>query len=335
MNNKLFKKFIEFGIGNLIVLITGFISSPIITRLILPEEFGKFSMFNTLTSLFLFILMLGLDQSYIRFFYEEDEEVRGKLLVRVVKISMIVNIILSLIQLMDFSIKEKLTKVEPEEKFKRYIQGIKQNSFRLLRLSNNIIDMTKIDSGLYSLHKTNCNIVNLIDNIVDSISQYVENKGIELIFDPACEEVITACDKDKVQRIILNIISNSIKYIEGKGKILIRLNIENNCVVISVKDNGIGISKENLGTIFEKFKQVDSTFTRKVEGSGIGLSLVKSLVEMHDGDIYIESEEGKGTNVAFYLPIVILDNIDKNEVILGDYLEENRGWKIEFADIYD
>ena len=97
MNNKLFKKFIEFGIGNLIVLITGFISSPIITRLILPEEFGKFSMFNTLTSLFLFILMLGLDQSYIRFFYEEDEEVRGKLLVRVVKLSMIVNIILSLI----------------------------------------------------------------------------------------------------------------------------------------------------------------------------------------------------------------------------------------------
>ena len=77
MNNKLFKKFIEFGIGNLIVLITGFISSPIITRLILPEEFGKFSMFNTLTSLFSFILMLGLDQSYIRFFYEEDEELRG------------------------------------------------------------------------------------------------------------------------------------------------------------------------------------------------------------------------------------------------------------------
>lgn len=97
MNNKLFKNFIEFGIGNLIVLITGFISSPIITRLILPEEFGKFSMFNTLTSLFLFILMLGLDQSYIRFFYEEDEELRGKLLVRVVNLSMIVNIILSLI----------------------------------------------------------------------------------------------------------------------------------------------------------------------------------------------------------------------------------------------
>ena len=245
------------------------------------------------------------------------------------------NIILSLIQLMDLSIKEKVAKVEPEEKFERYIEEIKQNSFRLLRLSNNIIDMTKIDSGLYSLHKTNCNIVNLLDGIVDSISEYVKDRGIELIFDPACEEVITACDKEKVQRIILNLISNSIKYGESKGKILISLNVENNCVVIGVKDNGIGIPKENLGTIFEKFKQVDSTFTRKVEGSGIGLSLVKSLVEMHDGDIYIESEEGKGTNVVFYLPIIVLDNVDEKEIIQGEQLEECRGWKVEFADIYD
>ncbi len=242
------------------------------------------------------------------------------------------NIILSLIQLMDFSIKEKVTKVDPEEKFEKYIEGIKQNSFRLLRLSNNIIDMTKIDSGLYSLHKTNCNIVSLIDDIVDSISQYVKSKGIDLIFDPACEEVITACDKDKIERIILNIISNSIKYIDGRGKILIRLIVENNCVVISVKDTGIGIPKENLETIFEKFKQVDDTLTRKVEGSGIGLSLVKSLVELHDGDIYIESEEGKGTTVSFYLPIIVLDKDDKSSEI---HLDESKSWKIEFADIYD
>ena len=233
---------------------------------------------------------------------------------------------------MDFSIKEKVTKVEPEEKFEKYIEGIKQNSFRLLRLSNNIIDMTKIDSGLYSLHKTNCNIVTLIDDIVDSISQYVKCRGIELVFDPACEEVITACDRDKIERIILNIISNSIKYIEGRGKILIKLAVENNCVVISVQDTGIGISRENLETIFEKFKQVDATLTRKVEGSGIGLSLVKSLIELHDGDIYIESEEGKGTKVSFYLPIIILDKDENNSEV---YLEENRGWKIEFADIYD
>ncbi|BFK82374.1 oligosaccharide flippase family protein [Clostridium baratii] len=95
MDNKLFKKFIEFGIGNFIVLITGFISSPIITRLILPEEFGKFSMFNTLASLFIFILILGLDQSYIRFFYEEDEELRSKLLIETVKLPIIINLLLS------------------------------------------------------------------------------------------------------------------------------------------------------------------------------------------------------------------------------------------------
>lgn len=100
MNNKLLKKFAEFGIGNLLVLVSGFISSPIITRLIMPEEFGKFSMFNTVTSLFLFVLLLGLDQSYIRFFYEEDEEARSYLLRKSVKMTMIVNLVLSLIILL-------------------------------------------------------------------------------------------------------------------------------------------------------------------------------------------------------------------------------------------
>ena len=103
-------------------------------------------------------------------------------------------------------------------------------------------------------------------------------------------------------------------------------------MVISVEDNGIGISKENLDIIFERFKQVDSTFTRKVEGSGIGLSLVKSLVEMHDGEIYVESEEGKGTKVKFYLPILILD---EEETVFEHNLNENNVWRIEFADIYD
>ena len=99
MNSSLLKKFIEFGMGNLIVLITGFISSPIITRLVLPEELGKFSMFNTLTSLFLFIILCGLDQTYIRFFYEEKEELRGGLLIRAIKIPLLINLVLSLILL--------------------------------------------------------------------------------------------------------------------------------------------------------------------------------------------------------------------------------------------
>ncbi len=99
MNNSLLKKFIEFGMGNFIVLITGFISSPIITRLVRPEELGKFSMFNTLTSLFLFIILCGLDHTYIRFFYEEKEESRGGLLIRAIKLPLLINLVLSLILL--------------------------------------------------------------------------------------------------------------------------------------------------------------------------------------------------------------------------------------------
>ncbi len=99
MNNGLLKKFIEFGMGNFIVLITGFISSPIITRLVLPEELGKFSLFNTLTNLFLFIILCGLDHAYIRFFYEEKEDARGRLLISIIKIPLMINFMLSLVLL--------------------------------------------------------------------------------------------------------------------------------------------------------------------------------------------------------------------------------------------
>lgn len=95
--NNLLKKFIEFAFGNGIALILGFISSPIITRLVIPEEFGKFSMFNTITNLILILVMLGLDQSYVRFFYEEDEEVRGNLLTKSIKYPLVVNLFISLI----------------------------------------------------------------------------------------------------------------------------------------------------------------------------------------------------------------------------------------------
>ena len=97
MNNGLLKKFIEFGMGNFIVLITGFISSPIITRLVMPDELGKFSLFNTLTNLFLFIILCGLDQAYIRFFYEEREDSRGRLLINIIKIPLMINFVLSII----------------------------------------------------------------------------------------------------------------------------------------------------------------------------------------------------------------------------------------------
>lgn len=99
MNTGLLKKFIEFGIGNFIVLVTGFISSPIITRLVLPEELGKFSLFNTLTSLFLVVILCGLDHTYVRYFFEEKENLRGKLLIQTIKMPIFINLILSILLL--------------------------------------------------------------------------------------------------------------------------------------------------------------------------------------------------------------------------------------------
>ena len=99
MNKNLFKKFMEYGIGSIITLLLGFISSPIITRLISPEENGKFSMFSTCTDLLLVIVLLGLDQSYVRYYYEEDENNRGRLLRKCIGIPLIVNIFAGIIMI--------------------------------------------------------------------------------------------------------------------------------------------------------------------------------------------------------------------------------------------
>ncbi|WP_061996409.1 PAS domain S-box protein [Clostridium sp. ATCC 25772] len=216
----------------------------------------------------------------------------------------------------------------------RYMKSIRQNSYRLLRLVNNFIDITKIDAGYYKLHLGNYNIVSVIEDITLSVAEYVENKGIELIFDTNVEEQIIACDPDKVERIMLNLLSNAIKYTDENGKIQVNFISKEDKIVVSVKDNGVGISKENLNIIFDRFKQDDNAFKKRCEGSGIGLSLVKSLVNMHGGDIFVLSEINNGAEFIFDIPIKLIEGefIEKEDNnLLNSKIEK---CNIEFSDIY-
>ncbi len=181
--------------------------------------------------------------------------------------------------------------------------SIKQNCYRLLRLVNNIIDMSKLDNGYYDIKFGNYNIVSVVEDITMSILGYINDKGIELTFDTEMEEEVIACDPDKIERIVLNLLSNAIKYTEDGGKIYVNIEKDNKNVYISVIDSGIGIPEKKLNTIFERYAQVDNKLTRKFNGSGIGLSLVKSLVKMHQGDIYVESRVNEGTKFTIKLPI--------------------------------
>lgn len=243
-----------------------------------------------------------------------------------------VNVIFSALQLINSNI-HNLTKTENLNK--KYMPVMKQNCYRLIRLINNLIDVTKIDAGYFQLSLSNVDIVALVENITMSIAEYIENKGISLIFDTEVEEKIIACDADKIERIILNLISNAVKFTEAGGSIIVKIIERERNVIISVKDTGIGISKENQKFIFNRFIQVDKSFARRNEGSGIGLSLVKSLVELHNGEIRVKSELKKGSEFIITLPSSLSDNsitnFSNNNYRIQDNVEKIN---IEFSDIY-
>lgn len=244
------------------------------------------------------------------------------------------NIILASLQIIHQNLSNNNIIVSDDFNFNKYISSIKQNSYRLLRLANNLIDITKIDTGHYEIHKKNCNIVSIIEDITLSVAQYINDKNIELLFDTSIEELIICCDPDKIERIMLNLLSNAVKYTDSNGFINVNIDTTDTDVIISVKDTGIGISKENQSIIFERFMQVDDTLTRKCEGSGIGLSLVKSLVEMHGGKITVYSIEDVGSEFTFILPKTVIPN---STVIykLDDYSHSKvEKCIIEFSDIH-
>lgn len=244
------------------------------------------------------------------------------------------NIILSTIQMVNYGVENKSINIDSTLNMKKYIKSIKQNSYRLLRLANNIIDMTKIDAGYYNVNLENCDIVSLVEDIITLVAEYVKGKNISITFDTEVEEFIIACDPEKIERILLNLISNSIKYTDKHGKIEVVLYIKD-YVCVSVKDNGIGIAKEELDIIFNRFMQVDNIFTRKVEGSGIGLSIVKSLVEMHQGKIDVVSKLGKGSKFTFMLPIKKIEEQDNKKATKANLSSKIEKCNIEFSDIYE
>lgn len=211
------------------------------------------------------------------------------------------NVILGTVQLIEFYYKKGLLESR-EDGFGRHIQGMKKNCYRLLRLLNNLIDISKIDAGYIKPNFTNCDIVSIVEDITQSVVEYAEINSITLLFDTKIEEKYIACDPDKIERIVLNLLSNAIKFTKPNGRIKVKLSFKNNKVLISVQDNGIGIPKDKLDDIFERFHQVDSSLNRNYEGSGIGLSLVKCLIEMHKGSIMVKSEWGKGSEFIVEIP---------------------------------
>jgi signal transduction histidine kinase len=262
---------------------------------------------------------------------EKQNELKSQFLITIShELKTPLNIILGAIQLID-----KMDRTNIDEfysKLNRY-QGIsKQNSYRLLRLINNLIDLNKIEGNHMMVNLKNSDIISTIEDITLSVAEYARVKSLELIFDTELEEKVMAFDADKIERIMLNLISNAIKFTNPGGLITVNIYERKGKILISVKDTGIGIPIDMQESVFNHFVQVDSTLQRKVEGTGIGLSIVKSLVELHGGSVAINSKYVEGCEFVIELPATLVANKD----IANDFtsISDLEKINIELSDIY-
>ncbi|MFL0245693.1 sensor histidine kinase [Candidatus Clostridium stratigraminis] len=227
----------------------------------------------------------------------------------------------------------------------KLISTIGLNTNRQLRLVNNLLEITRINSGNLKIKKGTFDIVYLINSLVNSVEYIAEQKSVEIRFTSKFKKKEILVDEEKIERIILNLLSNALKFTPSGKSINVSLTNKKyknkDMISISVQDEGIGIPKNKQALIFEKFGQVDTSLSRQAEGIGIGLHLVKLLVNALDAYIFLESEEQKGSNFIVLIPATKRMSVDKTPSasnITEDFVErENRIVKeieIEFSDIY-
>ncbi len=198
-----------------------------------------------------------------------------------------------------------------------------------------MIDINKIEAGFYMVNKKNWDLAEVIGSIVASTKQLAKSEGIELSSQIESAPIVVSCDVEKIERIMLNLISNAIKFTSSGGSIKTSAWKKGERLFVSVEDTGSGIEEKQLDRIFDRFNQAEDVFTSSNEGSGIGLSLVKGFVKMHQGSIGVESEIGKGSCFTFDIPIR-LEKDEKGEALQVNAYDDfiyGRKIEVEFSDV--
>jgi two-component system phosphate regulon sensor histidine kinase PhoR len=198
--------------------------------------------------------------------------------------------------LLDGAIKDKELRI-------KYIERAEKGVERLIYIVEDLDMISKLEMGQLNLEKSNFNVVELIQNVFDLLEMNADKKNIILMFDQKYSKSINVfADQEKIQQALTNLITNSIKY--GKENGTTEVSIEDlveNKIIVRVKDNGEGIEQHNIPRLFERFFRVDKSGSRSEGGSGLGLSIVKHIIEGHNEKIYVESEFNKGSEFSFTL----------------------------------
>ncbi|HXW68596.1 MAG TPA: ATP-binding protein, partial [Dissulfurispiraceae bacterium] len=216
------------------------------------------------------------------------------------------------------------------ERQKRHITNIYSSGTHLLELINNVLDIAKIESGKLELHYESF-LVSHIFTEVESVIRSLTNKKKQTLAIKTADVPFIVADRIKFKQILYNLLSNAVKFTPEGGSIALEAEVtnaanlpsqarglpffsgKNNFLVLSVKDSGIGIKREDLDRIFSEFEQVDNSLSRKYDGTGLGLALTRRLIELHGGEIFVESEEGVGSTFTIVMPLA--DTMDVEEPV--------------------
>ncbi len=206
------------------------------------------------------------------------------------------------------TVEQQLTTVldkavgELTEQQQRLLSRAKERAEGLLVLIKDLLDLSKIEAGRMVQYREPLALQEVIGHVIDFMRIEADRKQIELESDYPPQPSLICADRNSMEEVFVNLISNAIKYTPEKGKVRIAVGEEHGFVKATVSDTGIGIEKEDLPRIFDKFYRVKSAQTRQIIGTGLGLSIVKSIMDAHLGSITVESEVGKGTTFSLYFP---------------------------------
>src|SRR6185436_11722980 len=182
------------------------------------------------------------------------------------------------------------------------LQTMQSNGLRLLKLINDLLDLVRLDSGVMHVKREPVDIDEFLRGMASAARQIADDKRIQLLVSVAPDLGVVMVDRDKLEKIVLNIQFNALKFTPAEGRVELRMDRQGDELVLRVSDTGIGIPKDKLPQMFQRFMQVDSSSRRKYQGVGIGLALVKELVEVQGGQVSVESVEGQGSTFIVRLP---------------------------------
>ncbi len=191
------------------------------------------------------------------------------------------------------------------DKMANFLNMGKRNVTRLSGIINDLLDLSKIEAGKMEYRFEKARLVDPINLVMATFKAMAQEREIDFNLTVKAQDAFAYCDCQKIEQVLSNLVSNSLKFTSPKGKVEIVLseNPKNSSSwLVEVNDSGIGISKENISKVFDKFQQIESSLSRKVGGTGLGLPIAKEFILSHKGDIWVESEEGKGSSFRFALP---------------------------------